>query len=181
MPASIYIAASLDGYIARLNGNIDWLPTEKDVDGGDFGYQAFMDTVDTIVMGRRTYETVAGFGGEWPFAGKRVVVLSSQAAGKSRSTSVGEVEWAAGTPQAIMAQLEASGTRQVYIDGGITLQGFLQTGLVDRLIITRVPVLLGQGRPLFGLLQADMPLVHVRTTAFRNGLVQSEYRVRPQA
>ncbi|MFI5444838.1 dihydrofolate reductase family protein [Polaromonas sp. UC242_47] len=173
MKTSVYIASSVDGFIARSNGELDWLPMEKDVDGGDFGYQAFMDSVDTIVMGRHTYEKVLSFG-EWPFDNKRVVVLST-AAPDIPASLVGRLQWLSGTPQEVLTQLAAQGAEHAYIDGGKTIQAFLQAGLIQRLIVTRIPVLLGQGIPLFGPLAGDVPLQHCRTMTFQNGMVQSEY------
>lgn len=177
MKASVYIATSVDGFIARTNGDLDWLPTEKDVDGGDFGYQAFMDNIDTIVMGRHTYEKVLSFG-EWPFDNKRVVVLSTAAPNMPDSLT-GRLQWMSGTPQEVLKQLAAQGAEHAYIDGGKTIQAFLREGLIQRLIVTRIPVLLGQGIPLFGPLASDVPLQHRRTVAFQNGMVQSEYSLQP--
>ena len=172
MKVSVYIATSLDGFIARQDGAIDWLPGMEP--GEDYGYGAFMKTVDTLVMGRNTYEKALSFGG-WPYAGHRVVVLTHRPLPPAPKGA--DVEAMAGTPQEVAAALAAQGARQVYLDGGRTIQAFLAAGLVDRLIITRVPVLIGSGLPLFGILPADIPLHHVRTESFASGLVQSEYGV----
>lgn len=173
MPCSVFIATSLDGFIARRDGAIDWLPTpEAGVE--DYGYHAFMDTVDAVVMGRNTYESVLAMGG-WTYP-KPVVVLSSRAFKVSRKLSETVVNMS-GTPQEITEQCAKRGWNSLYIDGGITIQRFLAAGVIERIIVTRVPVLLGEGLPLFGALPHDIALTHVRTQAYDTGLVQSEYRV----
>ena len=172
MRTSVFVGVSVDGFIARLNGALDFLDA-----GGDepHGYEEFIATVDTIVMGRKTFETVLGFGA-WPYGDKPVVILSSQAVDLSTASSRGgRVEQMAGPPTDIVAALSGRGVQHAYLDGGITIQRFLRAGLVDRLVLTRVPVLIGSGVPLFGSLSADVPLRHVGTKAFRGGLVQSEY------
>jgi dihydrofolate reductase len=172
MMASVFIGTSLDGFIARPNGDLDFLPS----DGGEaHGYDEFIASVDTIVIGRNTFEIVLTLG-PWPYADKRVVVLSSRPVDLS-AASGGVVEQMAGTPAQIVSQLAASGARHLYVDGGITIQGFLRAGLIQRLIITRVPVLIGEGIPLFGTLPHDIRLTHVATRHYASGLVSSEYHV----
>jgi dihydrofolate reductase len=170
--ASVFVGASVDGFIARPDGGLDWLPT----DGEAHGYEEFIASVDTIVIGRYTFETVLGFGGPWPYGEKRVVVLSSRPVALS-AVRGGIVEQMGGPPEEIAAKLAASGARHLYVDGGDTIQRFLRAGLVDRLVVTRVPVLIGQGIPLFGSLPRDVRLRHVATRTFPSGLVQSEYEV----
>ena len=171
MKASVFIATSLDGFIARPNGDLDWLPPGG---GEEHGYEAFMATVDALVIGRKTYETVLGFD-TWPYGEKPVVVLSTRPLAPAPSGAV--VEHMAGPPVELVSQLAARGVRHVYVDGGITIQRFLQAGLIQRLIITRIPVLLGDGIPLFGPLPRDIVLQHVGTRQYASGLVQSEYAV----
>ncbi len=130
--------------------------------------------MDALVIGRKTFETVLGFGG-WAYGKKPVFVLSGRSIAPAPPGAV--VEQMAGAPADIASQLEARGIKNVYVDGGITIQRFLQAGLIHRLIITRVPVLIGTGIPLFGPLQRDIPLKHVATRHFASGLVQSEYAV----
>jgi dihydrofolate reductase len=170
--ASVFVGASVDGFIARRNGDLDWLPAGG---GEPHGYDEFMAGVDTIVIGRGTFETVLGFG-TWPYADKRVVVLSSRPVDLS-AVRGGVVEHMGGPPAEIVSKLAASGARHLYVDGGITIQRFLRAGLVDRLVITRVPVLIGDGIPLFGSLPRDVRLRHVATRSYPSGLVQSEYEV----
>ena len=170
MKASVFIGISVDGFIARPNGTLDFLPAEPE----PHGYEEFMETVDALVMGRNTYETVLGFGGDWPFD-KPVFVLSSGAIAPAPAGA--KVEHMSGDPADIVSQLEARGIESAYIDGGVTIQRFLRAGLIQRLIITRVPVLIGEGIPLFGSLPHDVVLEHVRTQHYPSGLVQTEYRV----
>jgi dihydrofolate reductase len=170
MTASVFIGTSLDGFIARRNGDLDWLPEGG---GEPHGYNEFMASVDVIVIGRNTFETVLGFEA-WPYSNKRVVVLSSRPIDLS-VVKGGVVEQMSGPPAEIVTKLAARGYDHLYIDGGITIQGFLRAGLIRRLIITRVPVLIGSGIPLFGTLPRDVRLRHLATRHYPSGLVQSEY------
>jgi dihydrofolate reductase len=171
MKASVFIGTSLDGFIARVNGDFDFLPPGG---GEPHGYDEFMATVDMLVMGRKTFETVLAFDA-WPFGEKPVVVLSTRPLGPTPAGAM--VERMSGPPAEIVSQLEARGIGHIYVDGGITIQRFLRAGLIDRLIITRVPVLIGTGIPLFGELDRDIVLTHVATRQYASGLVQSEYVV----
>jgi len=171
MRFSVFVGTSLDGFIARPDGSFDFLPVDTTE---DHGFTEFFSSVDLLLMGRKTYETALGFG-EWPYPGKPVVVLSSRPLAPAPAGA--EVERMTGTPGEIAARLEARGVRHVYLDGGATIQGFLAAGLVDRLVVTRVPVLIGSGISLFGPLPRDLRLHHVGTRAFPSGLVQSEYEV----
>jgi dihydrofolate reductase len=171
MTVSVFVGTSVDGFIARPNGDLDWLPEGG---GEPHGYDEFMASVDAIVIGRKTFEKVLTLG-PWPYGGKRVVVLSSRPV--DLSAAGGAVEQMAGPPAEIVSQLAAIGAHHLYVDGGITIQGFLRAGLVQRLTITRVPVLIGDGVPLFGTLPRDIRLRHVATRHYPSGLVQSEYEV----
>lgn len=174
--ASVFIATSLDGFIARTNGDLDWLTgAESAPTGQDYGYQEFMDTVDTVVLGRNTFELVSTFD-TWPYSGKRVVVLSSRTAAIPPHLA-DDVEWLSLPPQHLVERLEARGASRLYVDGGKTIQGFLKAGLIHELTITRVPILIGTGVPLFGPLDHDVRLAHTATRHFENGFVQSKYRV----
>jgi dihydrofolate reductase len=172
MSVSVFIGTSVDGFIARPNGDLDFLPPGG---GEPHGYDEFMASVDALVIGRKTFETVLSFP-EWPYAKKRVVVLSSSPLDLS-VVQGGVVEQMAGPPEEVVAKLAASGAQNLYVDGGVTIQRFLRAGLIQRLIITRVPVLIGQGIPLFGALPQDVRLRHVSTRHYPSGLVQSEYQV----
>jgi len=174
--ASVFIATSLDGFIARENGDLDWLTdVESASTGQDYGHQEFMDTVDTIVVGRNTFELVLTFD-TWPYSGKKVVVLSSRPNAIPPHLADG-VEWLSLPPQQLVERLAAQGAKHLYVDGGKTIQGFLNAGLIDELTITRVPVLIGTGAPLFGPLNHDIRLTHIVTRQFENGFVQGKYRV----
>jgi dihydrofolate reductase len=172
MKCSVFIGTSVDGFIARRNGSFDFLPPGG---GEPHGYNEFIASVDAIVIGRNTFDVVLKFP-EWPYEKKRVVVLSSRALDLSAVRGCA-VEQMGGTPEEIVARLEASGTKHAYIDGGVTIQRFLRAGLIQRLIITRVPVLIGDGIPLFGPLPRDVQLKHAVTRTYPSGLVQSEYEV----
>jgi dihydrofolate reductase len=171
--ASVYVAASLDGFIAREDGAIDWLPGMSA--GEDYGYGRFMRSVDALVMGRKTYETALGFG-PWPYGSKPVVVLSGSGL-TIRPELAGSVEVMSGPPAQVMRRLEGRGARHVYVDGGRTIQGFLAAGLIQEIIISRIPVLIGRGIPLFGPHVGDIKLRHVETHAYADGPVQSTYEV----
>jgi dihydrofolate reductase len=172
MTASIFIGTSVDGFIARKNDDLDFLPEGG---GEPHGYNEFIASVDAIVIGRKTFEKVLSFEA-WPYGEKRVVVLSSRPVDLSLVHG-GVVEQMAGPPAEIVSQLAARGVRNLYIDGGITIQRFLRAGAIQRIIITRVPVLIGEGVPLFGTLPRDIRLHHIATRHYPSGLVQSEYEV----
>jgi len=171
MKASVFIATSLDGFIARSNGALDWLPPGG---GEPHGYDEFIASVDALVIGRKTFETVLAFD-TWPYGAKPVFALSTHTLAPAPPGAV--VERLSGDPAEIVSQLSARGIRHVYVDGGITIQRFLQAGLIQRLIITRVPVLIGEGIPLFGATHHDIELKHIATRHYASGLVQSEYAV----
>src|SRR2546422_5830788 len=171
MKASVFIGTSVDGFIARANGALDFLPPGG---GEPHGYDEFMATVDALVIGRKTFETVLTFD-TWPYAEKPVFVLSTRPLAAAPPGTI--VERMSGAPPDIVSQLAARGLRHIYVDGGITIQRFLHAGLIQRLIITRVPVLIGDGIPLFGTIEHDIMLRHVATRQYASGLVQSEYVV----
>lgn len=168
--ASVFVGTSVDGFIARPGGELDWLPDSPE----DHGYQAFFDSVDALVIGRHTYETVLGFGG-WVYGSKAVYVLSSSRLQPAPAGAI--VHHLSGEPADIVARLVADGVQHAYVDGGLTVQRFLRAGLIQRLIVTRVPILIGEGIPLFGITGRDILLRHIETRTFPSGLVQSEYEV----
>ena len=171
----VFIATSLDGYIAREDGDIDWL-LARDAPSEDHGYNDFIKDIDGIVMGRGTYEKTLTFD-PWPYT-RPVVVLSA----KLSETAVpkrleGKVHFLNLGPNQAFSELARKGWKRVYVDGGKIIQSFLRERLIDDLVITQVPVLLGGGRTLFGSLESDVSLKHVDTKIFPSGLVQSKYRV----
>lgn len=171
MKASVFVGVSVDGFMARVDGHLDFLPEGG---GEPHGYEEFMSTVDALVIGRRTYETVLGFGG-WAYGEKPVFVLSSRELAPPPAGAI--VEHVSGEPKDIVSTLDRRGIRHIYVDGGVTIQGFLRAGLIQRLIVTRVPVLIGTGIPLFGSIENDIRLKHIATRSYSSGLVQSEYEV----
>jgi dihydrofolate reductase len=173
MKLSVFVGTSLDGFIARLNGQYDFLPTGG---GEPHGYAEFIASVDTILIGRNTFEVVLKLP-SWPYGDKRVVVLSHRPLQLSKIT--GRVEQMSGEPAEIAQRLAASGAEHVYVDGGITVQEFLRAGQLHDLTITRVPVVIGEGIPLFGRVAKDIKLRHVGTRQYNSGMVTSEYEVIP--
>ena len=174
---SVFLGMSVDGFIARLDGDLSWLigDTEAggppdDGAGGDFGFSAFVSGIDALVMGRGTYEVIAPMA-EWPYQGRPVHVLSTTLEPDPRVTLHRSFDEA-------VAALTAAGYRRVYVDGGRTVHDFLAAGLVGELTLSRVPVLIGEGHTPFGPLPADVLLEHVRTRTFPGGMVQTTYRVR---
>jgi dihydrofolate reductase len=172
---TVFIATSLDGFIARENGAIDWLNSVDDL-GEDYGFAAFMKTVDALVMGRHTYETVRGMG-TWPYGKTPVIVLATKKVTVPKELAK-NVTVMSGKVDTIVNALAAREMKHLYVDGGITIQRFLNAGAIHRVIVTRIPVLIGTGIPLWGKLdRGDVRLRHVQTRSYPNGLVQSDYEV----
>jgi dihydrofolate reductase len=165
----VFIATSLDGFIARPDGGLDWLDPFH---GEEHGYSAFFAGVDALVIGRGTYDTVLGFP-EWPYGDKRLIVCTSRAADPRH----GEEIWS-GSPRALAERLEREGVRRVYLDGGALIRSFLREGLVDELTINVIPVILGSGLPLFASGLPEIPLRFVESKSYRSGLVQIRYQRR---
>ena len=167
----VFVGTSVDGFIARRDGSLDWLPPEG---GEEHGYTAFLATVDAIVMGRGTFDTVLKFD-RWPFQ-KLVIVLTTHE-GDAMVPAEARVEFMSGAPRDVVGRLAERGMTRLYIDGGVTIQRFLDAGLIDRMTITRVPVIIGDGIPLFGPTRRDLRLEHLATRSYASGLVTSEYAV----
>ena len=177
MKTSVFVGCSVDGFIARHSDAFDFL-SGGDGEHVDNGFEKFLATVDAILMGRRTYEVVWPFP-TWPYGATPVFVLSSHPIAPAPTGAV--VHACAGTPTEVFAQLQAQGYQHVYVDGGQTIQGFLRDGLIDRIVMTRVPVLIGDGVSLFGEVDGDIRLQHVSTRTLNGGAVQSEYLVSARA
>jgi len=177
--ASVFVATSLDGFIARPDGSIEWLVQANAAipSGEDCGYKAFMETVDVIVMGRNTFEQVLTFS-EWPHGDKKVVVLTRKGVAVPEALRR-TVSISSEAPASLVERLSSAGAEHLYIDGGETIQSFLNERLISELTITVIPVLLGEGKPLFGPLRSDASLTHLSTHAYPFGFVQSRYRVTP--
>jgi len=174
MRASVFIATTTDGFIARKNGGLDWL-TGADPGDEDYGFEDFMASVDALVMGRNTFDFVLRAGG-WAYGEKPVFVLTNRRL-ELPPGFAGRVEPLAMSPVGVAGELDGRGIEHVYVDGAETIQAFLRSGLVRRMIITRLPLLIGSGIPLFGDLDTDVDLRLVRSTAYGNGWVQLEYEV----
>jgi len=173
---SVFIACNVDGYIARPDGSIDWLTGPgSSTSTGDYGYSTFLNTIDAVVLGRKTYELVETFA-EWPYGSRRVYVLSTRYPEGGKPVAGGALGISVG-PSALVERMSTEGIHRAYIDGGKTVQGFLAAGLIDDITITRVPILLGSGIPLFGTLSREVGFRHLETTSYTTGLVQSRYEV----
>ncbi|AJP56254.1 deaminase [Pandoraea vervacti] len=173
--AHVFIAASLDGYIARPDGDIDWL-LQRDDPTEDHGYTAFIADKDAIVMGRGTYEKVLAMG-PWTYP-LPVTVLSRQLARTPVPDALkGKVRFSDLSPGALLHALAAENVKRIYVDGGQVIQSFLREGLIADLVVTTVPLLIGAGKPLFGALTRDIDLQLIGSRHFASGLVQSTYRV----
>ncbi|WP_043062802.1 dihydrofolate reductase family protein [Brucella anthropi] len=179
----VFIAVSVDGFIARTDGSIDWLERASTdplpgATSEDYGYAGFLAEMDCIVMGRGTFEKTLTFGA-WPFT-KPVIVLSSTLSDQNlRPDLHGKVRISNLSPGELFNELSTFGWRRAYIDGGKIIQAFLREGLIADFVITRIPVLIGEGLPLFGSLPADIVLRHNETESFASGFVQSKYGVDP--
>jgi len=176
MTKNVFIATSLDGFIARPDGSLDWLLGATD-STDDHGYNDFISGIDTIVMGRGTFDAVVGFE-SWPFDGLRVIVASSSRTQQDYPhISPDKYEIIGGDVSTIIRHCGESGAKNIYVDGGALIQSFLREGMVDTLTITRIPVLIGEGIPLFGSLPKDVRCTHQRTRSYDSGFVQSTYQV----
>jgi dihydrofolate reductase len=170
----VFIATSLDGYISDREDGLDWLHSIPNPDNLDFGFGAFMNRIDAIVMGRKTFEKVCSFGGVWPYP-KPVFVLSNSLSSLPEEYE-GKAKLISGPLDHVLATLHAWGHKELYIDGGSTIRGFLNHDLIDEMIITILPILLGGGAPLFGDLPESLGFEHVKTEVLLNAMVQNHYR-----
>lgn len=174
---AVYIASSLDGYIAREDGSLDWLDqASKHVPKGeDCGFEDFMDSVEVLVMGRKTYEKVLSFGA-WPYGETPVLVLTRRLQELPAKLS-DTVSFSAESASELVVRLAGEGVKKIYLDGGLTIQRFLRLGLIDEITLTQIPVLLGGGIPLFGSLAKDIELKHLTTRTYDFGFVQTSYMI----
>lgn len=169
----VFIATSLDGYIADSKGGIDWLETFPEINQVDTGYHSFMADVDALLMGRGTFEKVCSFDIDWPYE-KPVFVLSNSLMGIPEKFQ-GKVELVSGNLSEVLAQIHQKGFGRLYIDGGKTIQSFLKEDLIDEMVITVIPVLLGGGIPLFGPLSKPLVFECKKTTLFVDRIAQSHF------
>lgn len=174
---SAFVAVSLDGYIARLNGKLDWLTVNsKKTEAEDFGYYDFLATVDCVVMGRHSFEKAVAFP-EWPFHRKRVVVVS-RTWNKIPDEYLDYAQLYSGKMELLTVELQNQGVKRVYVHGGITVHSFIQAKCLTDITITHVPVILGSGIPLFGPTRDDVHFDLVRNKSFDSGFVQSVYQLK---
>ncbi|MEJ2291924.1 MAG: dihydrofolate reductase family protein [Deinococcales bacterium] len=166
----MFIATSVDGYIARTDGAVDWLDIVAQP-GEDYGYAAFFDSVEALVLGRKTYDTVLTQG-TWPYGGKRCIVLTHR-----RPTPLHGEEFREGPPRALLDALHLEGVRHVYVDGGDVIRQFLAAGLIDHVTLSIVPMLLGAGIPLFGASGVEQRWTLEDVRSYPSGLIQLRYRV----
>lgn len=169
----VYIATSLDGYIADKGNQIDWLHEVPNPEGSDSGFGAFMQRIDALVMGRNTFEKVISFDCEWPYP-KPVFVLSNSLT----SVPTGyedKVSLVRGELKKVVSDLNEQGYNELYIDGGVTIQNFLKEDMIDELIITTIPIILGGGIPLFGELSQPLKFKHVESEHVSNILVKNRF------
>ena len=173
---SVFCAVSLDGFIARKDGSLDWLkPAEAELPPADTGFDAFMASVDYVVMGRNTFEIVLPMSETW-FYSKPVYVLTTRPLARPDRLK-GKVDSGRHSPREFVDLMEKRGAKRLYVDGGKTIQDFLKAGLIDDLVLTRIPVLIGDGIPLFGPLAKDVRLALESSRVLTGGAVQSTYRV----
>lgn len=178
---SVFIAASLDGFIARRDGTIDWLDEANSMvpEGEDCGFLAFMKSIDTLVMGCKTYEQVLSFG-QWPYNETPVVVMSHNHIDIPRELG-GKLSQSSDDPRQLLDTLAEKGVERVYVDGGNTIQRFLSEELINEITITSIPVVIGEGISLFGNIGKDIRLTHKKTIAYDFGFVQTTYSVKKTA
>lgn len=174
MSNSVFIATSLDGYIDDKNGGLDWLHAIPNPDGLDMGYNDFSERMDAIVMGRNSFETVLGFGIDWPYR-KPVFVLSNTLTHVPAGFEE-KVFLVRGSLSDVLKEIHSKGFHELYIDGGVTIQNFLKEDLIDEIIITTIPVLLGGGSPLFGDLTAPLNFTLINSTTFLETIVQNHFK-----
>lgn len=168
----VFIATSRDGYIAGPDDDLSWLPDGHA--GEDYGYDAFMAQTGAIVMGRRTYDVVEGFGIDWPYGDTPVFVVTSRPLGADEPS----VQPSSGTPAEILARVREVTGGGVYVDGGDVIRQFLDADLIDEVTITVIPVDIGDGVPLFTTDAQRARLGEPASTAFPSGVVQQRYSLR---
>lgn len=172
----VFIAKSLDGFIAGKDGELDWLNSIPNPEHNDMGFNNLMDEIDAVVMGRKTFEVVSGFEGEWPYS-KHVFVLSNSLKNIPNTLSE-KVSLLKGTPQQVLSRIHNKGYYKLYIDGGSTIQNFLAEDLIDEMRITTLPILLGGGFSLFGDLDQPLDFDYIKSKVFLGQLVQDWYKRR---
>ena len=175
---SVFIGTSLDGFIARENGDIDWLDdaNKQVTPGEDFGFKSFLESVDQIIMGRKTFDQVMKFD-NWPYNNTKMIVLTSKNIEIPEKLRETVTTSNTSSPEQLIKELSDQSINHIYIDGGIVIQDFLSARLVDEITVTIVPILIGKGKSFSGLLSKDLSLEHLKTTVFNFGFVQVKYKI----
>jgi dihydrofolate reductase/GNAT superfamily N-acetyltransferase len=168
---SIYIAVSIDGYIARRDGSLDWLDRVGGFGDEDYGFQGLLESVDVVILGRKTYEVAASVS-DWPYTGKRIIVLSH-----SLQSVREEAELFRGDVNALISQLHSEGIQHIWVDGGVTISQFLDLQIIDFMTLSVIPMILGSGIPLFGAIAREIPCRLISSQSYPSGLAQLHYEV----
>jgi dihydrofolate reductase len=187
MKCSVFIATSTDGFIAKKDGSVDWLHASGNAaadmgEQADMGFADYLSSIDCLIMGRKCMEVIASMNltpEQWPYGDNRIIVLSNTLK-QAPDNIKDKVEIYSGDLRTLVSALDSDGYKHAYIDGGITIQAFINLGLIDEMTITRAPVLLGEGIPLFGTTKKDIKLEQASATAFANDFVQVKYSVNYQ-
>jgi dihydrofolate reductase len=178
---SVFVGTSLDGFIARENGDIGWLDdaNKKVTSGEDFGFSSFLGSVDLIIMGRKTFEQVVSFD-HWPYKETRMIVLTSKNIEIPEKLKKTVTRGSVLSPEQLISELSGQSVNHIYVDGGIVIQDFLSARLVDEITVTIIPILIGKGKSFSGLLSKDLFLQHLKTTVYDFGFVQNKYKIDKQ-
>lgn len=171
---SVFIATSLDGYIADKNGGINWLNFIPNPNNDDMGYIEFNKEIDALVMGRTTFETVLKFDIDWPYS-KPVFVLSNKLK-KIPESHKDKAFLVKGTLTEILNQIHEKGFNRLYVDGGTTIRNFLKEDLIDEMVITTIPILLGGGSSLFTELPNELEFELVGVKTYLNQITQNHFK-----
>ncbi|WOT04221.1 dihydrofolate reductase family protein [Shewanella youngdeokensis] len=183
LKCSVYIATSLDGYIATVDGEVDWLHTcgnlDADMGSEDMGFYAYINSVDCMIMGRKCMETISAMDlspEQWVYGNMPIIVLSNTLKQPPENMQ-GKVEMYAGGIEDLLHILAKRGLKHAYIDGGATITSFINLKLINEMVITKAPILLGDGIALFGKIQGHVKLINAETKAYKNDFVQVKYDV----
>ncbi|MBY3790177.1 dihydrofolate reductase [Photobacterium carnosum] len=184
MKCSVFIATSVDGFIAKKNGSVDWLQTAGNLntdmgDQADMGFNQYIASVDCIIMGRKCMEIISSMNlspEQWPYGNTRIIVLSSTLT-QAPDNLKDKIEMYAGDISALVTKLNDEGYQHAYIDGGMTIQAFINQQLINDITITRAPILLGSGISLFGETHCDIALQQTQAIVYPNDFIQVKYCV----
>lgn len=184
MKCSAYIATSVDGFIATKEGGVDWLHTAgngKELTGehADMGFSAYLSSVDCMIMGRKCMETISAMKltpEQWPYGNLRIITLSNTLKVAPENMQA-KIEIFSGDLNDLVMSLHQEGYKHAYIDGGTTIQAFINLKLINEITVTKAPILLGEGIPLFGKTEHPIKLEKAESLAFENDFVQLKYKL----